>query len=124
MRISDWSSDVCSSDLQQRANGLLRTPLVAADDAAWSTLQPARDIDATTLVSREGIDDTPGSVRHDAFGFIERQVCKRLAAIADGPQHQAGVQRPRTPGRSPGGRAVPLRPGFVVATQHGRTSGW
>src|SRR3546814_9040498 len=39
--------------VQQRANGLLRTPLVAADDAAWSTLQPARDIDATTLVRSE-----------------------------------------------------------------------
>src|SRR3546814_7013760 len=34
MRISDWSSDVCSSDLQQRATG-------GADESAFSHLSPA-----------------------------------------------------------------------------------
>src|SRR3546814_12739030 len=31
MRISDWSSDVCSSDLPPRVAGLLRSALLAAD---------------------------------------------------------------------------------------------
>src|SRR3546814_18817220 len=36
MRISDWSSDVCSSDLQQRArDGLEQRGLVAIDDPPY-----------------------------------------------------------------------------------------
>src|SRR3546814_2982950 len=34
MRISDWSSDVCSSDLQHKAGGLEQVDIVGVDEAA------------------------------------------------------------------------------------------
>src|SRR3546814_5086791 len=35
MRISDWSSDVCSSDLQERLTGIDRALLRDANAAGW-----------------------------------------------------------------------------------------
>src|SRR3546814_15985464 len=51
MRISDWSSDVCSSDLDFRRVGLSATIADPAQYAAW--LAPDADARAVTLVEGE-----------------------------------------------------------------------
>src|SRR3546814_1268914 len=47
MRISDWSSDVCSSDLQQRPDVLRRR-------RAWLELQPELDPDRLVFIDETG----------------------------------------------------------------------
>src|SRR3546814_2097159 len=59
MRISDWSSDVCSSDLQTRAMHRLETlrDLLLTDDAALTGLlneYPGADAQRLRTLIREG----------------------------------------------------------------------
>src|SRR3546814_14243689 len=61
MRISDWSSDVCSSDLGNIANGTITIDVVddvptAADDAGLSVAEDGADIGGNVLTN-----DTPGA---------------------------------------------------------------
>src|SRR3546814_14137419 len=82
MRISDWSSDVCSSDLQHDL------------DAVAARLCRDRFVD---LVEGEGLDEpiegkTPGGVMRDQFG----DEALRIAVALDDPEdpvpggHQRG----------------------------------
>src|SRR3546814_1871482 len=67
MRISDWSSDVCSSDLVHGANRLLDLPdpptaiFAANDDTAAGVIRVAgeRGLSVPRELSVCGFDDTP-----------------------------------------------------------------
>src|SRR3546814_7028559 len=66
MRISDWSSDVCSSDLTELAQALA------------------------------AVADRPYVVFHDAYQYLEqRYALFPIGAVTIGPERAAGVQRVR-----------------------------
>src|SRR3546814_9499837 len=52
MRISDWSSDVCSSDLQQFCGGALILSLVAGHGEQQAPLCPRDADDARAFIKR------------------------------------------------------------------------
>src|SRR3546814_2898942 len=52
MRISDWSSDVCSSDLAQEAFAVIREAMAATDTVGISRLVLARRERAVMLQAR------------------------------------------------------------------------
>src|SRR3546814_20409143 len=93
MRISDWSSDVCSSDLHQR----LRLPGLSAPIVVIRRL-------LVGLVALHILHDQPGAVAADAGGivrlgeeFIELGV--ELVAPAEQPDQPQHIMR-RQPTRS------------------------
>src|SRR3546814_10337516 len=59
MRISDWSSDVCSSDLAARLAG--SGPVVLVVDDGWSAARfwPARQTAADNLLAQAEREDRP-----------------------------------------------------------------
>src|SRR3546814_17971962 len=105
MRISDWSSDVCSSDLQVTAPA--QTPI---DPAA--RFHRTHDMLAQMLVER----GPPGNERetHDIVDHCEQARCERAALAADagdGSGLLCRESRPPEAGpagfRRPGPLAVP-----------------
>src|SRR3546814_10564104 len=73
MSISDWSSDVCSSDLRRAASLAARRSVKKEYQAAW-LVQAIRCIDLTTL----GGDDTPGRVERLCRKAMRRPVEHRV----------------------------------------------
>src|SRR3546814_13629043 len=71
MRISDWSSDVCSSDLNQDLPGsltleqALTTPKLSRPDSI--TKDQERDIDSIRLQNRTAVDLGNGTLAFGAF---------------------------------------------------------
>src|SRR3546814_8531065 len=93
MRISDWSSDVCSSDLQAHrvADGALHR--AAEHDAALELL---RDRLGDQLRVEFGLADLGDvDVRRDAHqvGYFLAQLLDVLAALADHHARASGVDR-------------------------------
>src|SRR3546814_10804754 len=73
MRISDWSSDVCSSDLLMLASSLASTPLLAGpaqadpapvqvDSASWTKPDPAMDKFITDLMAKMTLEEKIGQL--------------------------------------------------------------
>src|SRR3546814_19355150 len=104
MRISDWSSDVCSSDLrrqalwQVRGLGQARLPLFAAADARESGNEP--DVLLRPMAEgREVVEDyrtVQLSLRAHPLSFLQPEPDRRrttpaadLARLKDGTQVQA-----------------------------------
>src|SRR3546814_16414155 len=92
MRISDWSSDVCSSDLPHHANPMLRKVLLMADTGKLEQLRtadPARRQDAfltdTRLIALPPLV-TVGGARGGPV-FEQKMIEARLGA--DGGQRLA-----------------------------------
>src|SRR3546814_5320642 len=99
MRISDWSSDVCSSDLDLRASGSqARAP------------QPAAHAPAAGGDERVGPDGQPGGAR------LGRD---RTAADVAGPVDVVDARAPHRL-RAPAGRRPQGRPDAVRARRRGR----
>src|SRR3546814_18632188 len=103
MRISDWSSDVCSSDLPQQLAGVgrdlgSRCRLVVADvvDAPRigprnGSLQHAGDIvDMDAAEQMAGPDDTPGAAA--AYG-VESAAPRPVDAGEPGDMHRSEKRR-------------------------------
>src|SRR3546814_7890327 len=74
MRISDWSSDVCSSDLQRERRVAAETAQIDRRAAADIDAIRPRDIEADA-----GLLTPTEALRDRAYDFAER----RLARIAD-----------------------------------------
>src|SRR3546814_19548567 len=94
MRISDWSSDVCSSDLGFAL--VRRQPAADGVDADARNAQVG--IEFTPLVDQAGVDDQ--RVGHERFLMFgcgrDRAVSARLQAMAAAdapPLQQAAAQR-------------------------------
>src|SRR3546814_9057671 len=65
MRISDWSSDVCSSDLLDRLDGALRVPVRVGLGAMRSAIRLARQghVVAEVKIGGLGVADRPFAAR-------------------------------------------------------------
>src|SRR3546814_20530900 len=95
MRISDWSSDVCSSDLQQRRLDLRQHALIKAVRGKRPVIggEPPRKIKLHGLAERAGrlaqtllvLDAFPQPLLHGAGGY------RLLARSAERRVGQAGV---------------------------------
>src|SRR3546814_12835720 len=89
MRISDWSSDVCSSDLGKfvpRADG---EAIIAAIDAVADPA-PQRDGDRAIMLDREIGDAAPRieAVRRGKGVGRARLLARRTAAAPFAPRHR------------------------------------
>src|SRR3546814_17976851 len=89
MRISDWSSDVCSSDLQATLNALGQVPLSAAKEwdrllAAFEELLPSPDAIRASMITAIGrrFKDVPKKHRDRlvALRSEERRVGKECVS--------------------------------------------
>src|SRR3546814_11992414 len=127
MRISDWSSDVCSSDLvlrerwhprQGTSRLLLRTRLRAQElRPVEQRLRPA-DADR----HRAARPDRPlhrGGPRRTAAGPADARLERRLAAGQTGPNEYFGGWQPRVgrPGRGAGPGVAAASSIFVTGDQ-------
>src|SRR3546814_10268264 len=81
MRISDWSSDVCSSDLEAEA----RLGLAQAEDVR------ARRLVAEGVAGRERSDVTTATLREREAQVASARAAERLAAL---DLRYAGVEAP------------------------------
>src|SRR3546814_11662458 len=81
MRISDWSSDVCSSDLEAEA----RLGLAQAEDAR------ARKLVAEGVAARERSDVTTATLHEREAQVASARAAERLAAL---DLRYAGVEAP------------------------------
>src|SRR3546814_20218597 len=102
MRISDWSSDVCSSDLERQGIGILVHPR-AGDLAA----QDAREHVAVVVGHAAPSLDRAGSLHFSAGLRLAPVVCPALGAVA------------ATLHRTPAAAAAPA----LVAEQHATALG-
>src|SRR3546814_10229629 len=122
MRISDWSSDVCSSDLQQRArDGLEQRGLVAIDDPPYrQPLVPVHQAALARLAGQYAFDiPTPNicPVRNTA----ERNFrAVSVASIAAGGLRQLSQLPQVGGGVSPKCRSRIARRHPAVSTKIGR----
>src|SRR3546814_17338850 len=93
MRISDWSSDVCSSDLEE--NGLYRiTDGTHTTLAAAGPLNPLelRDPRSTGAVAEPLVDESGGTVRRIAGNDLP--MLRKVAADRDSfGRHWIGLKR-------------------------------
>src|SRR3546814_13182098 len=73
MRISDWSSDVCSSDLLMRATGwrVVAVPGLVPDEVFFDHLANRRFVSGNFIRSPDQLDylEDP-DVFHDVFGHV------------------------------------------------------
>src|SRR3546814_10068719 len=73
MRISDWSSDVCSSDLLMRATGwrVVAVPGLVPDEVFFDHLANRRFVSGNFIRSPDQLDylEEP-DVFHDVFGHV------------------------------------------------------
>src|SRR3546814_18921243 len=125
MRISDWSSDVCSSDLSQVAVDQLRQRLAAAEQVLG---RPALgDQQAQRLAVDRGAAGGPqdGGGRGQAVaggGEVGAEPCPEAVAEAD-PLAEAGTSGPRRGGPVVDHGLSPRRgvlPAATVAQQAGQ----
>src|SRR3546814_19306695 len=108
MRISDWSSDVCSSDLEAEA----RLGLAQAEDVR------ARRLVAEGVAGRERSDVTTATLREREAQVASARAAQRLAAL---DLRYGGVER--SAGRRVGqewGRTVSSRGSPDHSKKHGR----
>src|SRR3546814_887583 len=98
MRISDWSSDVCSSDLDQRPELVARVRVIAPGGKRLLTRQAAEDEQARPLIDawRKGAFAQALAHRHIAAGGILDGRIFRVAAgdARAGRGHQLARVRP------------------------------
>src|SRR3546814_20162663 len=102
MRISDWSSDVCSSDLALERLGAPQAPTGAV-------LAFAGPVDAgRATMTNAGWDTTAAELR-ERFGFQQVRLLNAYAALALGLEHlkeadrlRIGPARPAAPGACTG----------------------
>src|SRR3546814_15166846 len=91
MRISDWSSDVCSSDLQEMKHALAYLRLMANpdDDTSWMRVVnfPTRGIGARTL---EQLTDAARAQDTSLSGAVARVAGKGGANLAQFAQLEIG----------------------------------
>src|SRR3546814_11698543 len=89
MRISDWSSDVCSSDL-------VKDPLLA-DPRLRRAIALSIDVGALTRVVTHGTgsaDSSPIPTASPFFGAVQRPLIKRDLAAARALAKEAGYKGP------------------------------
>src|SRR3546814_2691668 len=91
MRISDWSSDVCSSDLLVGIDEMIDQPRLLGVDAP-----AAKSLEIDLLADRHR-DEARARHRHDRALLHHREV---RAAAEPGRRSERGVERGRRPGRS------------------------
>src|SRR3546814_16778639 len=121
MRISDWSSDVCSSDLRERT--------VAAEKPCGGHLALGRNRDlrqhgidqillsrAQRLALRSAVEAVEG---RRVAGFMRRNGARVSAARRGAPTPPAHVPPRARPRRSPRARVAP--PGLSLAWRVGPT---
>src|SRR3546814_14259878 len=86
MRISDWSSDVCSSDLRKDAKGLIRKDSLRGYDAANSLRSVEEALLATAREQAPGTAEAlqAGNRAYGNVSVLEDAVLKALNG-ADGP---------------------------------------
>src|SRR3546814_15526797 len=109
MRISDWSSDVCSSDLHQVVDeGLMQTRAVVAIDEARSNGGPQRDVKSVWLGLRHSPDDLDVEAPTDDRGVVDHSTTRRLEKTQQPPAdglhthgHVGAGKRPETRRRPP-----------------------
>src|SRR3546814_16513790 len=77
MRISDWSSDVCSSDLIVGASGSGKSTLVRALTGIWPPVQGRVRLDGAAL------DQYPPEVRGRTIGYLPQNVELLDGAVAE-----------------------------------------
>src|SRR3546814_1158364 len=103
MRISDWSSDVCSSDLEERLAGIagIQTITSESEDGESSInieFSPTRDVDSAANDVRDrvsgAVDDLPvealapeirkvdADARHIMFFIISKTGWSRLQIVS------------------------------------------
>src|SRR3546814_2966008 len=93
MRISDWSSDVCSSDLANHGDGIDLQPCRAARPGGKAGLhrQPDRRKDTELLADEQARRDTDG---HGGEYLVHRQAAQRDTGIGETEQrHDAERDR-------------------------------
>src|SRR3546814_17345943 len=78
MRISDWSSDVCSSDLDYSLQSRLEDAL--SENRIWIKLQPQIDLKSGRIVGAEAlarwVDEQRGEIPPTRFIQIGRASCR------------------------------------------------
>src|SRR3546814_14934645 len=86
MRISDWSSDVCSSDLRKDAKGLIRKDSLRGYDAANSLRSVEEALLATASEQAPGTAEAlqAGNRAYGNVSVLEDAVLKALNGT-DGP---------------------------------------
>src|SRR3546814_5313772 len=108
MRISDWSSDVCSSDLSQSQSLVSRKPVRAAEKPRalpwllWERLQP-RDLDLWCRSEKLAAEAAPTAMRVGASTASLRTVRTRQCHPARSPspsRRRARSSRPTSTRRS------------------------
>src|SRR3546814_1141512 len=84
MRISDWSSDVCSSDLDRAAGGFVHPARLHADETVFDQIEPADAVLAAEIVERreqrggrhrpavQGNAVAPFEIDRDDLGLVGR----------------------------------------------------
>src|SRR3546814_6036286 len=92
MRISDWSSDVCSSDLKRFGNAILsRHPILEHD---WKALEPLDDFRSIVHV-RLAIDGRGINVYDTHLHWTEGGGAIRAEQVADrSEEHTSELQSP------------------------------
>src|SRR3546814_8816293 len=112
MRISDWSSDVCSSDLQ-RPHGAIGNKVPAALTKSRHAASPCSEQGRKTLTSAEGtlgssaargsrsllVVPIPGAGQFKASGFVTGSCCNSTCLFFDvkripPPTQQRSLRRP------------------------------
>src|SRR3546814_17311232 len=94
MRISDWSSDVCSSDLNQDLPGsltleqALTTPKLSRPDSI--TKDQERDIDSIRLQNRTAVDLGNGTLAFGAF-YNSKQLFHPIYEVIDKKYGDGGI---------------------------------
>src|SRR3546814_20787216 len=78
MRISDWSSDVCSSDLSETFTALLDGGAVPADPAVWESSRFALDVGWGDSSRARGLARATDEL---LAGMIEFSLSRRLTGI-------------------------------------------
>src|SRR3546814_16978207 len=88
MRISDWSSDVCSSDLRLRTVGadLYRDLIGGATDTARAHLEMRLHVAQRVVEQLDRI--VAGALLHQVEGPIDAALCGRLLAVQHDAVHE------------------------------------
>src|SRR3546814_8464067 len=91
MRISDWSSDVCSSDLGREELVQLRDRVRALVDGAEDQRRIGRGLDAGQLLEQHGQALGPHVHAHAHRGVVVR-LRQRGAVVARSEEHTSKLQ--------------------------------
>src|SRR3546814_12366174 len=96
MRISDWSSDVCSSDLRSNAVGI-REQIEQLTRQAASEDQAAADTDAEITRREQALADLPDLEKETDTDAIREQPRDAETAHATADRQRRRVQLERAP---------------------------